>query len=154
MCKSSDASAVGKDALVEGLLDGRAQPGQLAKSLVQLLANKWLKLNRLAEALTEVARVSLWTTLAVNHIVEAVVQSWTEVPRDSHLLLSVLLEGLAQLQSAPLQATIDVLNQLKPTGKAARLVQSLLQMQPKDGSVPLQCALMEAVEARASPFTP
>lgn len=150
MCKSSDASAVGKDALIEGLLDGRAQPGELARSLVRLLANKWLKLNRLADSLAEVARVSLWATLAVNQIVEAVVQSWKEVPRDGHLLLNILLEGLAQLQSAPSQATIDVLNKLKPTGKAAKLAQSLMRMQPTEGSIPLKCALIEAVEARAS----
>ena len=154
MCKSSDASAVGKDALIEGLLDGRAQPGELARSLIPLLANKWLKLNRLADALTEVARVSLWATLAVNHIVEAVVQSWTEVPRDGHLLLNILLEGLAQLQSAPSQATIDVLNKLKSTGKAAKLAQSLLRMQTNESSVTLKCALIEAVEARASRGTP
>lgn len=154
MCKSSDASAVGKDALIEGLLDGRAQPGELARSLVPLLANKWLKLNRLADALAEVARVSLWATLAVNQIVEAVVQSWTEVPRDGHLLLNILLEGLAQLQSAPAQTTIDVLNKLKPTGKASKLAQGLLQMVPNEGAVTLKCALIEAVEARASRGTP
>jgi hypothetical protein len=58
MCKSSDLRAVAKDAIVDGILDGRAEPSILAKSLIFLLRNKWLKLNRLAEAFSEISHVS------------------------------------------------------------------------------------------------
>ena len=45
--KDSDARAVGMDALIEGILDGRAHPDKLAPALIDLLQHPWLKLYRL-----------------------------------------------------------------------------------------------------------
>lgn len=148
MCKSADVNAVAKDGLIEGILDARAQPIQLAKELRILLSNSWLKMNRLADALDEVSRISLWATFVVTKILDEVMQSWTEVPRDGHLLLSTQLEGLAKLQTSLSTNAIETLKQLKPTGKATKLVASLLKLKNNPQSSSLQAALLEGVQAR------
>ncbi len=148
MCKSADVNTVAKDALIEGILDARAQPIQLAKELRILLNNSWLKLNRLADALDEVSRISLWATLVVTKILDEVMQSWSEVPRDGHQLLSTQLEGLSKLQTSPSANATEALKQLKPTGKATKLVASLLKLKNNPQSTSLQAALLEGVLAR------
>ncbi len=148
MCKSSDVSAVAKDALIEGVLDARAQPHELARHLVPLLRNKWLKLNRLADALNEVVQVSNWSTLFVTEVLDAVVQSWQETPRDGHLLLTLLLEGMSKLNSGLSPAAVDSLKKLKATGKSAKVVAQLLKLQGSPASAARQTALLEGVDAR------
>lgn len=46
------------DVLICAVGDGRAHPEQLAKVLLRLMAGQWIKLPRVADSLSEVARMS------------------------------------------------------------------------------------------------
>ena len=149
MCKSSDVSAIAKDALIEGMLDGRADPCLLSRQLIPLLTHSWFKLNRLADALGEVSHVSLWTTLVVAEILDQVIQVWNEVPRDGHQLLALFLECLAKLDGSPSPVAMNSLRQQKSTGKAQKLIAALLALPSKPVSKLRTAALLEGVNARA-----
>ena len=47
------------DALIEGIVGGRAGPDTLAETLLHVVSGGWIKLTRLADSLREVARTSI-----------------------------------------------------------------------------------------------
>ncbi|MEZ6042927.1 MAG: DUF6493 family protein [Planctomycetaceae bacterium] len=146
--KDGDARAVAADALIEGILDGRAHPAALSASLTELLEHRWLKLNRLAEALAGVARVSSWTALVVTAIIDSVIASWSELPGDAHHLLSVQLEALMRINGCLTDAARKPLSQLTGSSKTAKLAKQLLTLSRSDRSTARKAALLEGVECR------
>ncbi|QEG00534.1 hypothetical protein Mal15_46040 [Stieleria maiorica] len=127
--KDVDVRAVATDALTEGILDGRAHPDELSPTLVDLLQHPWLKLNRLAESLTEVVRVSSWAAMVVSEVLSAVIASWNDVPRDGHHLLTVQLAALMEVDGQLPEEARQPLQQLKGGSKTAKLAKQLLALE-------------------------
>ena len=151
--KDGDVRAVATDALTEGILDGRAHPHELSPALVDLLQYPWLKLNRLAEALTEVVRVSSWSAMVVSEVLSAVIASWNDVPRDGHHLLTVQLAALMEVDGQLPEAARQPLQQLKGGSKTAKLAKQLLALKGPNkcnarNSSTRRRALLEAVQCR------
>jgi hypothetical protein len=69
--KDSDARGAALDVLIAGIEDGRAAPAQLADVFVRLMPGGCVKLNRVQQALAEVARVSPLNASSVSQILEA-----------------------------------------------------------------------------------
>ncbi|MEZ6123928.1 MAG: DUF6493 family protein [Planctomycetaceae bacterium] len=146
--KDADVRAVAGDALIEGILDGRAHPDELSPVLLEMLREPWLKLNRLAEALSEVARVSQWSAMVVSHILDTVIAARDELPRDAHHLLTVQLNALIQVDSRLSPAARRPLESVKGGSKTAKLAKQLLALNPPVDSEKRRAALLQGVECR------
>ena len=88
------------DALIEGIADGRACPGTLAETLLHVASGGWLKLTRLADSLREVARTSVLAERIVAEILDRLIASWAELPRDGHAILALQVGLLSNMRQA------------------------------------------------------
>jgi Family of unknown function (DUF6493) len=136
------------DALIEGIADGRARPGTLAETLLHVASGGWLTLTRLAEALREVARTSVLAERIVAEILDRLIASWTELPRDGHAILALQLGLLSNLRQATSQEARAVLAQVKGSGKAAKLAKQLCRFETDDQSAAVRQAVLDATEGR------
>lgn len=136
------------DALIEGIADGRARPGTLAETLLHVASGGWLTLTRLAGALREVARTSVLAERIVAEILDRLIASWAELPRDGHAILALQVGLLGNLRQAASDEARTVLSQVKGTGKAAKLAKQLCSFQADDQSPALRRAVLEAAEGR------
>jgi len=147
--RDADARAVAIDAFVEGLLDGRVHPEPLAEILVEIAGYNWAKLNRLAEGLRQVARISLWGALVVSRILDRLMASWNELPRDAHHILEVQLELLMQLNLRLSDAAMTPLKALSGGGsKTTKLAGQLLELKGAGDSSALRATLLEGLDRR------
>lgn len=146
--KDSDCRAVATDALVEGVLDGRAHPEPLGDVLAAILQIDWVKTGRLPGGLREVARVSAWGAAVVATVLDRVMTGWSTLPRDAHHLLAVQLEVLTDLDGAVADSVRDVLETAKGSSKTAKLAKSLLSLSGSRESPRWKNALLEGVAVR------
>ncbi len=146
--RDADARAVAADALIEGILDGRAQPELLGKTLAEFSWHSWANLNRLGEALQNVGRVSNWAALVVATMLETFIAEWQDVPRYAHHLLSLLLDLLTSLKRSPTETTIGKLVSLVGKSKTAVIAARLAGLQSVHDPSVSQRALLEAVQIR------
>jgi hypothetical protein len=146
--KDADVRGVARDALAGGLQDGRAHPEPLAEALLKLTDKDWFKLNRLAESLRDVARVSRWATLVTAEILNRVIGSWSSVPRDAHHILELQLDLLTDLQLPVPEPARAALAQQTGSSKTAKLARQMCDLRPVDCSPVRQTGLIEAVESR------
>jgi hypothetical protein len=126
---SRDASVrgVAADVLIAGLTDGRAHPDDLAPVLAQIAAGGWMKRNRLAAALKEVARCSPLHALAVAVLIEGFLLGCESANADDLPLLQLLHEQatiLGRPVAAPLRTLLEPL--AARSGKSALLAKDLL----------------------------
>lgn len=148
--RDADCRAIAIDAMVEGILDGRAHPEPLGDTLVSLFSIPWLKLNRLCDSIKEIARVSRWGTLMLANIVDRAIATWTELPRDAHHLLSVQLELLLEIDGCVSDAARKLLAGAKGSSKTAKLARQLLALSGSPQSAASTSAMLEGVAVRLS----
>lgn len=148
--RDADARAVATDALVEGIPDGRAHPEPLGEVLVEIARYDWAKLNRLADGLRQVARISSWRCLVVSQILDRLIASWKPVPRDAHHILEAQLELLLQLNGWLSEAARVPLERLTGGSKTAKLARQLLELDGSINSPEYRAALLEWVEMRVA----
>jgi hypothetical protein len=136
------------DALIEGIADGRADTAALAETLLQIASGGWIKLNRLADSLREVTRTSTLAERVVAEILDRLIASWNELPRDGHHVLALQVELLSNLQHQPSPGVRDVLAPVKGSGKASKLAQQLRTLIAPPVSTSLREAALEAAAGR------
>ncbi len=126
LSKDAGTRGLAIDVLVQGINDSRAHPDPLTDVLIGLAAGEWLKINRLASSLSDVARVSPLHKLIVTQIVQRFLTSCSQLPRNSHDLLALLLDLVTELGMAINDDVKAMLKQVKGNSKAAKLARLLL----------------------------
>lgn len=148
-CRDAEARAVASDALIEGILDGRGgDPELLGRILSEFVHHSWPKLNRLTEILQTVGRVSSYAALVVATALESLIAAWNEIPRDGHLVLSLLLELLTGLKRGPSDLVVIRISSLSGKNKAALTAARLLALKSAEKPEIAQQALLEGVRSR------
>jgi hypothetical protein len=115
--RDGDLRRLAMDLLIEGIADGRADPGELAGVLRRLAAGGWLKTNRLSETLGEVGRVSPLHQWAVAGIIEGALEVFLAQTGKANVALELLHELLVALNCGPSAATAQRLSAIT-SGKA------------------------------------
>ncbi len=144
---SGDLSRTAIDVLVEAIADGRAHPDQFTEPMLRVCTMKWFQPARMAACLGEVAQVSPLHTWAVAGMLQPIVGSWREIPKNGHHILTLLLESLAQLGDALDSPAADALGQIKCSGKSAKLAKQLLDLKGVDNGT-MAAARELALEVR------
>lgn len=148
--RDADVKASAIDALTEAIQDGRAHCNALADVLVRLAEGGWLKLNRLADALGEVARLSAMH----GHVVACVLERWlaarARLPRDTHHVLTLLVDLLSRFGLGLGEEARGALEGLKGSGKTAKLAGKLLIDAPGAPTPLLAEAMVQHLDGRVS----
>lgn len=121
--KDADVNGLAVDAAIEGVADGRAHPKGWLEVMLRLHEEGWLKPNRLAATLGEVARVGRYHRRFVGELVNGLLER--ELPKGGHYLLELMLEvgdGLQPAARERLQAVSG------GSSKTAKLARRLLQL--------------------------
>jgi hypothetical protein len=84
----------------------------------------------------------------VAEILDRLIASWAELPRDGHAILALQLGLLSNLRQATSQEARAVLAQVKGSGKAAKLAKQLCGFETDDQSAAVRQAVLEATEGR------
>ncbi len=115
------------DALIAAIDDGRLDGRLLGEALQRLLLGELLKLNRLAKALGDAARISALHARVIAQAIEHMIVGLSPPPRDLHVLIELLKELLIEI-GEPLSApgAESWLRELKCSGKTAKLVHDVL----------------------------
>jgi hypothetical protein len=147
---SKDASSrgMGVDCMIQAIDDGRAASEQAADVFIRLLSGGWVKLNRVAETLQEIARVSPYHAWWSAALVQECIVGVAEFPSDTHHLLTFLVEQLTELELPLAPRTKERLISTKFSGKSAKLVGQLLKLEFKGPSAKVVAALERALDAR------
>lgn len=148
LSKDSDLRATAIDALIEGVEDGRAHPTPLGRVLARMDQQGQLKLNRLTEALSEVARTGPLACWTVARTLDPLLGS--PLPKAGHHLLELYLDTTEYLP----EAVRSALQQVEGKSKTARLAARLCEL-PCDPPNPLRIRnlLLEARMERAQSWT-
>jgi hypothetical protein len=144
----TDSRTAATDALIEGIADGRAHPDPMADVICRILEGGWVKLNRLAESLQEVARVSplhAWTAASV---LNRVVATFEPMPRNAHRALELLLQLLTDLGLDLEEPARTPLALVKGSCKTAKAAKALLALKRVENSARMQQAAVQALETR------
>jgi hypothetical protein len=147
---SKDASSrgMGVDCMIQAISDGRAASEPAAAVFIRLLSGGWVKLNRVAETLQEIARVSPYHAWWSAAVVQECMVGVAEFPSDAHHLLTFLVEQLTELELPLAPRTRERLASAKRSGKSAKLAAQLLKLECKGPSAKVVAALELALEAR------
>ena len=108
----------------------------------------WAKLNRLAESLRQTTRTSILAEWIAFEILDRLIASWDELPRDASHVLAVQAELSNNLEQAPSEGARAVLGKATGTGKAAKLARQLANYEGRPISESRQEAALEAAEGR------
>jgi hypothetical protein len=146
--RDADARAIASDALIEGILDGRAHSEPLSDALLQIASCKWTKLNRLVDSLRPVGRVSPWGAMLVASVLDRLIASWQTPPRDAHHVLELQLELLMETDAALSEAARRPLQSLSGSSKTAKLAKQLLKLSAPPDRSRRRTVLVEALANR------
>ena len=148
--RDGDLRRLATDLLIEGIADGRADPGELAGVLRRLAAGGWLKANRLSETLGEVARVSPLHQWAVAGIIEGALDVFLAQTGKANVALELLHELLVDLNCGPTAETAQGLSAITSgkAGIAARAIAGLAERPSLRTSPKALCHVWEARLAR------
>ncbi|MCH9699012.1 MAG: hypothetical protein K0U68_12995 [Gammaproteobacteria bacterium] len=130
--KDADCKGLAIDAMIAGIENGCLDIETLSTILVRLTEGGSVKLNRLADTLTQVAQAGLLHAWTVNQLL----QLW--LPQADLKLHNIakMLELMHETQTItrqPLQArTQDTLNQWSGSSKAAKLAKAMINQQSDD----------------------
>jgi hypothetical protein len=138
--KDADVKGLGIDALIEGIEDGRAHPGPLGEVLSRLYKADFIKPNRLADSLADVARVGGHHKRFVAEIMSDLL-AWP-LCKNSHHSLQLMLE-VSDGISEPVRQNLKA---HKGGGKTAKLIKKLLDLGPP---TTLSAFRVPALRARA-----
>ena len=131
LSKTADTRRAAIDALVAGIQNGRVHPASMSRVLVGLNVGGWVKLDRVASALREVAGVSTLARTVVATTLDSFVGSFEKMPRDAHHVLSLLLEVLTDLELRMSYPTRIALKQVKGFSKTDPLTKALLELESR-----------------------
>jgi hypothetical protein len=145
--RDADARGTAIDALIQAIHDGRAHPQPFAHTLIKLAAGGWLKINRLAESLAEVARLSPAHAAFTAEVLDQWLASLEKLPRDGYHALELLLERKTQLGLQPNEQSQKLLTTLKGTSKSAKAAKKLLALNTQPTAT-YQAALLMQLQAR------
>ncbi|MCA9790834.1 MAG: hypothetical protein KC910_03535, partial [Candidatus Eremiobacteraeota bacterium] len=123
--KDADCRAMAVDLALEAIESGRTHPQPLAETLVKADRVSWIKANRLAGGLEEIARAGELPAVVVAECLDDYLARVADLPRALHHLLEVRLDLATRLQRPPSDAAKHRLGQVQGSGKAARLAASL-----------------------------
>ncbi|WP_455204282.1 DUF6493 family protein [Kaarinaea lacus] len=146
--RDADARGIASDLLIDAIEDGRVHTDTFATVLNRLAVPGWLKLNRLVESLQKVGAVSPLHCCVVTEVLQAYLISQIEFPRNSHLLLELLLNNYNELQMSPHADLKDKLAQQTGGSKVAKLSRAIVQINEQQPIVQRQKAITQAVRAR------
>lgn len=146
--KDADVRAHAAEALAETIHDGRAHPEPLSAVLIKLASGGWLKLNRLASALADVARLSPLHQLVIARTLARWLAAQNELPRDAHHVLALLLELLAALGLPLDPAARKPLKSITGKSKTATLARRLLNLTPTEPTPAFTQANLLQLQAR------
>ena len=133
--RDAGARGVAIDMLIEAIADGRAHPHELGEVCARIGRGGWMKTNRLASALGEVARLSHLNAHFVSAWIDRYIVCVDEVPSDVHHLLELLLELDTSLGLPFSLAARLKLGEPKGSSKTAKLIRGLRKLdaaQPTD----------------------
>ena len=143
--KDSDLQNGAIDAMIEGIDDGRGHPTPLSDVLIQLAQGGWIKTNRLAESLRQIAITSDIHAYVVSSILDRLIADIRELPRNLHQLLQLLLDLHVTLGMSVPEPTALRLRTITGKGKAAKTARGLCALSGVD--VPVSVVLI-AIEQR------
>ena len=146
--KDVDARAYAIDVLADGISDGRISAEPFARILHKLSQGGWLKLNRLSESLSEVARFSSLHALVVAEILLLWLDEQKELPHNAHSVLSLLYEILLRLGLPVSEKSGIFLQSIKGSSKTAKIAKNLLNYKPPSVSADYLQARLQVVKAR------
>ena len=127
MVRESEASGLAIDALAHGIDHGLFDPALFATLLTRFEAGGWMKLNRLAAALSRVVAISPVHAAAISHGMQAWLTRFDLSERGAHELLAVLDQAHAAMIMAVSADLAEKLRQLEGASKTARLAKSILE---------------------------
>ena len=145
IAKDQELQSHAIDVLIEGIEDGRAHPSTVATVLTGLARGEWIKVNRLSASLQQIAAISPLHQYVICTIVDQLIASLQELPRNAHLLLSLLLELHTELNYAVPEQTLQKLAHLKGSSKSAKLASKLRSIESDQTPVHI---FAQAIEKR------
>ena len=148
LSKGADSRGTAMDVLIEAIDDGRAHPHLMGEILALIFASGWMRLNRLAESLSEVARLSPLHAWFAASVLESLVASYEELPRDAHHVLSLLLELLTDLGMALNPDARQTLDGIRGSSKAAKAARGLLALEINEAAPAMKQAKAKLLENR------
>lgn len=147
MCADVNARMAAVDALTSMVDDGRVTPMNLVQTLSWLEGADWFRLARLSESLVRVGTVSPLHRWTVAGTLQAIVARWDALPNHAHHILALLLELLAPLGESLDGAAAKALGGIKASGKSAKVVKRLLELESADNGAMAEAREM-ALQAR------
>lgn len=126
MVRESEASGLAIDALAHGIDHGLFDPAVFAMLLTRFEAGGWMKLNRLAAALSRVLAISPVHAAAVSYGMQAWLTRFDLSERGAHELLAVLDQAHAAMIMAVSAELAAKLRELEGASKTAKLARSIL----------------------------
>ena len=147
LSKDADSRTAAIDVWIELIADGRGDARLLGDVLARLSEGGWLRLNRLADALREVSRVSPLHAWTVADVLQDLLVSQEGLPRDGHHVLQLLREVLVQLGLEIRPELRSDLELQKGTGKTAKLARQLATLRRTERSEQYT-ALLQLLDAR------
>ncbi|HPF39046.1 MAG TPA: DUF6493 family protein [Phycisphaerae bacterium] len=146
--RDADCRGVVIDALIEAIHDGRCDSQSFGDVLARITDGGWIKLNRVRDALAEIARLSPLHALVVSQILDEWVSRQSALPRDAHAITGLLLETNTQLAVPLRDASRTVLSGVRGSGKSAKAAKQLLAIDGKSPSAARKEALLLALQGR------
>jgi hypothetical protein len=148
LSKDSDSRTAAIDAWTELIADGRGDAKLLGDVLIRIRQGGWLQLNRLADSLRDVSRISPLHAWTVTEILQDLLESMNELPRDAHHILQLLRELLIQLGLEVRGELKPLLAPIKGSSKTAKLTRELSQLTDSAQPTQRRAGLLHLVDAR------
>ncbi len=150
LSKDPGARGLAIDALISLITDGRCTGEELGSVFANASDMKGLQpLNRLATALSDVARISaLHRHVSIQVITSMIANMHLPAPEDLHYLLTPLYQWLLMTGEALPDECRPLLNSIAGKGKTAKLAQTLLGLSENSDRSHRRVALAEALNGR------
>jgi hypothetical protein len=130
LLRETEASGLAIDAVTDAIDRQVFDPCIFANILRRFAVVEWMKLNRLAAALSHVVAVSPMHAAAVSKAIQFWLAEFDLSQRGSHELLSVLDQAHATVTLAIKEDLADKLSRVKGSSKTAKLAKSILVRAP------------------------
>ena len=147
LSKDSDSRTAAIDAWAELITDGRGDIVLLSDTLIRIAEGGWLQLNRVADSLREVSRISPLHAWTAAEILQDLLGSMSELPRDAHHILQLLRELLVGLGLDLREELRKLLTATKGGGKTGKLTRDLAKL-ARTEHPDRNTALLRLVDAR------
>jgi hypothetical protein len=125
--KDADVKGLAVDALTEGVEDRVFDPRAFANVMTRLCEGQWVKLNRLAAALLQVAQASAWHAKVVSEALQTWLPHLDFEARGAFHVLEVLVETQAITQQPLAEPAQSTLRTVQGSGRTAKLAKDLLR---------------------------